>query len=92
MVRNKCLNETRISEVKREITSSKEDLQPLKQESVLENLYPPMSMYSNGFPQPYSYSPQCEGGYMNRLIRPKGQGRRILARGHAYFVNHQAFV
>lgn len=72
---NKCLKETGFSEVKRDNTSCKEDIQPPKQESVLANLYPPMPMYPMGFPLPYSYAPQYGGGYMYRSVIPLGQGR-----------------
>lgn len=86
---NKCLKESGTSEVKRDNTSCKEDIQPPKQESVLANLYPPMPMYPMGFPQPYSYAPQYGGGYMYRSVRPQGQGRpyrkQSMGRGTCLF-------
>lgn len=72
---NNCLKETGVSEVKNDNITSKEESQPPEQESVLVNLYPPLPMYSMGFPQPYLYMPQYGGRYMYRSVKHQSRGR-----------------
>lgn len=87
---NKCLKETGISEVKRDNTTCKEDIQPPKQESVLANLYPPMTMYPMGFHMHLNMEGDTGIGQSDPRVKGGLIGNRIWAGVHAYFVNHQA--